>query len=266
MESSSTRWTSNGILESDSTLRIVTCCRIQTEPAIRMADVHPAISKYFRVLEQSSQELTTRCYVLDGPATPGLVAKYKDVPQAPFRILDNRYEETICCGSERTTREFRKWLLQARTRFATVPILVSENDLTLEWFFLRNKSTVDLLLAVKYHLKEQGSFFVLSRAAGRLQVQCLDQVTRELRGLAIPTTDLLQCCPHLHFADLPNPSQVTWKFLSDFGVLVSPTTAARLQELQALREVAVGNISPEDVHDIYRALDARSGLDKDEIL
>lgn len=208
----------------------------------------------------------SRMYIIDPTAKPGLVAKYRDTPGNPFPVLDDRYETVICRGEEKTTRVFHKWLVRsANSCFTAVPTLVRNAKLTVEWAFLCNTDVTDLLLVVKFHWENHPRPPKLLKAVPELKVRCLDGITRPLGLLAIPTKELLRECPHLDFADLPNPTWENWSFLSEFGVLTTGNTTARLRELQALSNLPLDEFDKEAVHRVYRALSSSSSLDREEI-
>jgi len=213
----------------------------------------------FFVVEKDGEFLRTksRMYIINPTVTPGVVAKYRHTPGNPFQVLDKRYEAIICKGKERTRRQFHKWLLGlGMSRFAEVPTLVHDAKFTPEWAFLRKENIADLLLVVKWHWKNNYRSPRLIKAVPELKVKCLDGITRPLGLSAIPTKELLRECPHINFADLPNPTSETWAFLSEFGILITANTTARLRELQALSNLPFDEFDKETVHKVYRALNS----------
>jgi hypothetical protein len=196
----------------------------------------------------------TDIYIVDPRASPCLVQKYRDTPGNPFPILDEWYEAAICRGDDRVTREFRNWLLRSANSFAAFPILVRNARLTTEWHFLRDRDVIDLLYAVKFYLWTVPLLPTLLDAVPKLRVRCRDGITRPLGGLALPSSELLQKCPHLDFAGLPNSTRSNWGFLSNFNVLTTCNTTARLRELRALSRLASTAFDVAVVHRIYRAL------------
>jgi hypothetical protein len=211
----------------------------------------------------------TPIYIVDPTITPCLLEKYREGAGNPFSVLDKRYETAICNNDARTLRAFRKWLLQSETScFASTPALVRSGKLTLEWKFLRDANVLDLLFAVKLHLKlnpNNGYHNVLSKAVPKLEMTCRDGVTRSLKGLALPSTTLVKHCPHLEFADFPDPTRKNWGFLSQFGVLTDYNMKAVLRELQALRQLPLQDVKGYAVHDIYRALSSTLIVEDREI-
>ncbi|RYP88497.1 hypothetical protein DL769_000264 [Monosporascus sp. CRB-8-3] len=206
-------------------------------------------------------------YLIDPTVKPGLIAKYRNTAGNPFFVLSDEYETAICEeGTEGTAKEFREWLLRSEiSGFATIPTLVDGTKLSPEWNFLRDQDVVDLLYVVKFYWERYNLPLKLLKAVPELEVRCLDGVTRALGLSAVPTADLKQHCPHLDFAELPQPTLENWGFLSDFGVIITCNTTARLRELQALSELPVDNVDKKAVHEIYRALSSSMTLDKEEI-
>lgn len=212
----------------------------------------------------------TGMYITDPRTVPCLVNKYRDTPGNPFPILDDRYQRAICGDDDRKIRSFHKWLLRSANSFTTVPRLIRKGKLTPEYKFLRDTNVTDLLYAVKFHLKtsrKSPMSQALSDAVPRLKVRCQDGITRRLRGLALPSRELLRECPHLDFADLPGPRRrKRWGFLSKFGVLTSRNTTAVLQELRALSRLALDQVDEVAVHNIYRALSSSRFRDDEDAI
>ncbi|KAK7428051.1 hypothetical protein QQZ08_005483 [Neonectria magnoliae] len=189
-------------------------------------------------------------YISPHLAKPALIDKYKDMPGSPFYVLDDLYETMICGGDRNIQTQLHKWLLRSGD-VSEVPILVRNFQLTPEWRFLRQVDVLDLLLVVEQVCGATPSDQLLE-AVPRLRVQGHDGIRRPLGEMAIPTRDLVQACPHLPFAALPNPERLT--FLSKFGILTSLNTTARLQELDALTNLPIGRVDKRAVHEIYRGL------------
>lgn len=192
----------------------------------------------------------------NGSAGSDIVAKHQEDDETPFSILDSRYEEMLTEADQSHT-EFYRWLLSSTSSaFRSHPALSRSNQLTAEWTFLRNKCVLDLLFAIKHFCSKTN--LPLSpefiQAVQQLEIPCLDGTIRQLGSLAIPTDKLLQECPHLPFADLPDPTWAKWGFLSNFGVIIQCGTTARLSELNALAALPIGNVGKDHVHSIYRAL------------
>ncbi|RYP37876.1 hypothetical protein DL767_002748 [Monosporascus sp. MG133] len=206
-------------------------------------------------------------YLIDPTVKPGVIAKYRNTAGNPFVVLFDGYETAICEeGAEGTAKEFREWLLRSKdSRFATIPTLLLGNKLSPEWDFLRDQDVVDLLYVVKFYWERYNLPLKLIKSVSELEVRCLDGVTRVLGLLAVPTANLKQHCPHLDFAELPKPTLENWSFLSEFGVITTCGTTARLRELEAVSELPVDNIDKKAVHEIYRALSSSMSLDKEEI-
>ncbi|RYP69608.1 hypothetical protein DL770_008214 [Monosporascus sp. CRB-9-2] len=222
------------------------------------------------LLRRLGRYYMNRTYLVDPTVKPGLIAKYRNTAGNPFIVLSDEYETAICEegkeATEATAKEFREWFSQLNgSRFATVPALCWLSCLTSEWIFLRRQDVVDLLYVVKFHWEKHNPNLRLLKAVRELQVRCLDGITRALGLLAVPTADLKQNCPHLDFAELPKPTLENWSFLSEFGVITTYGTTARLRELQAISELPVDDVDKEAVHEIYRALSSSMSLDKKEI-
>ncbi|KAK3385925.1 hypothetical protein B0H63DRAFT_560413 [Podospora didyma] len=201
---------------------------------------------------------STRIYLIDPKSKNGVIAKYKDTPGNPFAVLSSGYEAVFLKhGASRLLPDFREWLLRSSTTFATIVDLVCNSRLTPEWKFLRDRNVLDLLYVVRDQLSTTGfPAPKLVEAVPRLEVRCLDGKSRILGGLAVPTLDLKRHCPHLDFADLPEPTSQNWKFLSNFGVIVEPGTTAILRELQALRQSPVGDVDASAIRHLYEALNS----------
>ena len=205
-------------------------------------------------------------YLVDRTAEPALIDKYKDTPGSPFTILNPEYERVICGNKEEMVENFRNWLLNGRrSSFRTVPLLVSQGELTPEWKFLRKADKIDLLYAVRANQAHRASP-LLVKAVPELRIKCTDGVTRTLGLLAVPTEKLLRECPHLHFVELPNATREDWGFLSIFGVLTKCNTTARIRELKALSGLPAAQVNREAIHAIYDALSKANTLDKEEIM
>jgi len=217
-------------------------------------DIFFAVHKGGEIVPKRS----TRIYLVDPKSRHGVIAKYKDTPENPFAVLFNGYETALFeYGGRELRRDFRKWLLRSRMTFATTPDLVRNSALTPEWIFLRNQNVLDLLLVVRDQLST--TVFTppkLVESVPRLKVPSLDGKSRRLSGLAVPTLDLKRRCPHLHFADLPEPTPQNWEFLSQFGVIVELGATAILGELQALRQISVRDLDPSAIKTLYETLNS----------
>lgn len=204
-------------------------------------------------------------YIIDHTDASAVINKYQNYSKNPFKVLSNRYSDAIHKSKAGATVEmFQEWLLRSEiSQFTTVPTLVRDTSVTDEWNFLRDQDVVDLLEVVKYHWENNNRPLEFHTAVPELKIRCLDGVTRALGLLAVPTMDLKQECPYLWFARLPNPTLDRWGFLSNFGVVTTCSTTAKLRELEALSELPADDIDNEVVHTIYRALSHHS--DKERI-
>ncbi|KAI8712978.1 DUF3883 domain-containing protein [Fusarium sp. LHS14.1] len=215
----------------------------------------------------SNYEASTRrkhqLYIDDRAAKPRLVNKYRNTPRHPFYILDERYVSPICGENSAVKDEFKRWLLKSEN-ISSIPTLISNNYLSAEWVFLREKSVTDLLLVVEQLSKSNSIHTRLFPAVPELQVDCRDGTRRRLGELAIPTPDLLRACPHLSFAALPTPER--WTFLDQFGILTAPNTASRLKELQALASLPIESIDRNLVHETYHGLSLSLDEEAEDIL
>lgn len=225
--------------------------------------IHFAVHKDGEVFAKS----TPRIYIIDPKSKPSMIAKYKDTPGNPFAVLSNQYEATfVRNGTMRLLPDFWEWLLRSGT-FARIPDLVSNSRLTQEWKFLRDQNVLDLLYVVRDQLSTtMFSVAKLVEAVPRLEVRCLDGESRMLGSLAVPTLDLKCHCPHLDFADLPEPTSQDWKFLSQYGVITELDTTAILRELQALRWISVGDVDASAIRYLYEALNSDTRRSEDQIV
>jgi hypothetical protein len=209
-----------------------------------------------------------RIYLIDPKSEHSVIAKYKDTPGNPFAVLSDGYEASFLeNGAGRLLPDFRKWLLRSSTTFATIPDLVCDSKLTPEWTFLRDQNVLDLLYVVRDQLST--TMFPATKlfeAVPRLEVRCLDGESRTLGSLAVPTPDLKRHCPHLDFADLPEPTLQDWRFLSQFGVITEQGTTAILRELEALRQISVRDVDASAIRDLYEALNSDTHRSEDQIL
>lgn len=232
-------------------------------------DSHGCPSIFFAVNKngEDSRQRSRRIYVIDPNLKHSVIAKYKDTPGNPFAILSNAYDAAFLDkGMSKSLPEFRGWLLRSNTTFATIPDLVYNSELTPEWNFLRDQNVQDLLCVVRDQLST--TIFPapkLFEAVPRLEVRCLDGKSRTLGGLAVPTSDLKCHCPHLDFADLPEPTSQNWKFLSKFGVITEIDTTAILRELQALRQISIGDVDTSAIRGLYEVLNSHTGRSEDQI-
>lgn len=205
-------------------------------------------------------------YMIDPKSKNGVIAKYKDTPGNPFSVLFDGYETSFRDkGMSRSFSDFREWLLRSSATFATIPDLVRNSQLTPEWKFLRDQNVLDLLCVVR----DQLSTTLLPapkliEAVPRLEVRCLDGKSRPLGGLAVPTRDLKDNCPHLDFADLPTLQN--WRFLAKFGVITELDTTAILRELQALRQISIRDVDASAIRGLYEALNSDTHRSTDQIV
>ncbi|KAJ4288734.1 hypothetical protein N0V88_007268 [Collariella sp. IMI 366227] len=217
-------------------------------------------------------------YCDDSRVQPNLVNRYRSSSGNPFWILDDGYEAVICANEgdpiarAKRKNQFLDWLLLSDT-FWNIPILVRNGRLTQEWAFLRDANVIDLLQVLRQRFSHPDFYVlppVLVKAVPELQVPCRDGNLRRLGVLALPTEELIRECPHIEFVDLPGPHPIhsSWEFLSQFGVLCTCDTTARLRELQALRKrFRPDEVDKEAVHAIYRTLNlpVRLSTDHDKI-
>lgn len=212
--------------------------------------------------------LSGQVYLIDPAAKPSLIAKYKHTAGSPFAVLSDEYETEIGKhGLSGMADVFQHWLLSStRAVFSTIPTLLRDGKLTAEWSFLRKHNVVDLLQAIRLY-SERSSFLSpkILKAAAELQVPCQDGSFRSLGLLALPTQELKETCPHLDFARLPDPTLGNWKFLSEFGVITTCSTTARLRELQRLGQLEAEQVDRNAVYEIYQALNSSMSFDWREI-
>lgn len=230
-----------------------------------LPDMHFAVHKDGGLFAQR----TARIYMIDPKSKHDMIAKYKDTPGSPFAVLSHEYEATfVRNGKRRLFPDFQEWLVRCSTSiFATIPKLVFNSTLTPEWKFLRKQNVLDLLHVVRDHLSTtMFSDAKLLEAVPRLKVRCLDGESRTLGSLAIPTPELKCRCPHLDFADLPEPTSQDWKFLSEYGVITELDTTAILRELQALRRIPVGDVEASAIRYLYEALNSDTRGSEDQIV
>lgn len=226
-------------------------------------DIFFAVHKDGKLLAQR----LPRIYMVDPKSRHSVITKYKDTPGNPFAVLHNEYDNAFLeNGKSSLLQEFREWLLRFNTTFATIPDLVCNSRLTPEWNFLRDQNVMDLLYVVRDQLSTTiFSTAKLVEAVPRLQVRCLDGESRTLGSLAVPTLDLKCHCPHLDFADLPEPTAQDWKFLSLFGVITELDTTAILRELQALRQISVRDVDASAIRNLYESLNSDTRRSEDQI-
>ncbi|KAH7142143.1 hypothetical protein EDB81DRAFT_899719 [Dactylonectria macrodidyma] len=219
---------------------------------------------YFLVTNQGlCYRRKTQIYIVDHTAKPSLVDKYRNAPNSPFYVLDELYRSVVYGDDQIVPETFYRWLLKS-PNISTVPILVRDHYPTPEWAFLRDTEITDLLLVLEQLCKIGAPHARLLQAVPELRVRCRTGLHRPLAELAIPTDDLLRACPHLDFADLPNPER--WVFLAKFGIPTAPNTTARLRELDALASLPVELVDKDVVHACYRGLSLSPDVEKHEIL
>jgi len=217
---------------------------------------------YFLVVKdgETIQTRGEQLYLVDPTVEPPLVSKYRNTRGNPFTVLSDKYELAIDKElGPRHTRDFRQWLLRSSAlEVASKPVLLRHSRLTAEWSFLAEQNVVDLLSVVKsvYSANPSVAPTILRQALEVVEMPCLDGVTRPLPQLAVPTPELVQKCPHIHFADFPSQNLEGWGFLSEFGVITVCDTRARLQELRALCKLPLENtsINKTSIKEIYEAL------------
>lgn len=198
-------------------------------------------------------------YLIDPAVKPGLIEQYKHTAGSPFTVLPDEYEIQVCKhGSPGVADRFHEWLSGSTdVIFSTVPTLLRDYELSAEWFFLRRHNVIDLLQAIRLYREKTGPLHPrIVKAAAALPVPCLDGNLKPLGLLAVPTTELKATCPHLDFARLPDPTPENWRFLSEFGVVTTCNTTARLRELQKLGQLQADEVDRDTVHGIYQALNS----------
>ncbi|KAJ3531643.1 hypothetical protein NM208_g6992 [Fusarium decemcellulare] len=201
----------------------------------------------------------TQVYLIDHNAAPSLIDKYRDTPKNPFYILDDLYERMMSDDNKVNKKAFFQWLLKS-PNISTVPILIRDHYPTPEWTFLRDTNVTDLLLVLEELCKDNDPSPRLLQAVPELLVNCQDGTRRPLAELAVPTRDLVRTCPHLDFADLPQPER--WGFLSIFGILTCPNTSAILRELDALLDLPIELVDKDVVYECYRGLSRSPDQDR----
>lgn len=218
------------------------------------SSVLPDIRFAVRLNRKIIGKRSPRIYILDPKSEDSIIAKYTEIPGNPFAVLIKDYDDAL---DENDATAFREWLLRSNATFSTIPNLVRKSKLTSEWEFLREQNVLDLLYTVRTHCSATTlPPAKLVEAVPELEVRCLDGEHRALGGLAVPTLDLMRHCPHLDFADLPNPTLQEWKFLERFRVITERSTTAVLKELQALKRISVQDINATFIRDLYEALNS----------
>ncbi|GJC82810.1 hypothetical protein ColLi_05648 [Colletotrichum liriopes] len=101
--------------------------------------------------------------------------------------------------------------------------------------------------------------WILSKEMKAGMVKCRDGAMRSLDQIAIPTPKLLEACPHLSFADLPDPGNMKWQYLSQFKVVTEADDAAYLQELEVLCQLPITSGTLEDARRVYQYLGQNGG-------
>ncbi|KAH7302958.1 hypothetical protein B0I35DRAFT_500441 [Stachybotrys elegans] len=197
----------------------------------------------------------SRVYIITDSTGGRVMSKYKDEPGSPFPMLDERYVETICGTDEENTHSFLQWLV-AEQSVETTPALVCERNLTPEWLFLRNRDARDILMIIRDLDAKRKLSSQLAAEIPRLKVPCRNGFDRALADVAIPTHKLVQTCPHIVFADLPDPE--SWGFLAKFKITTRPTTETILEELAALSSMA--SVDANIVKECYRWLSSNISM------
>ncbi len=129
-------------------------------------------------------------YLIDPTLNPSLILKYRNVTENPFAILHDGYETSISRseGIERR-KNFASGFCSPGTRASPLfQFLLMASNLAEEWTFLHDRDVVDLLYAVRFHVRNsnQPPKPKLIKAVGELEVTCLDGRKRLLGGLALP--------------------------------------------------------------------------------
>ncbi|KAF5513004.1 hypothetical protein CGCA056_v012212 [Colletotrichum aenigma] len=232
--------------------------------------------------------LITRTMVNDMPneekrAVVQIIEKYQHIPDAGIKVIHHDYFERLKqtqqnsgakvaaiatepeSGETETsakTDPFHQWLTgQDLCQLATKPRLTfyhrdsNEDRLTREWKWLSKHAVMDLVLL----MRDDWAHYAANRrtlitAAKKLLVPCRGGKVRELQETPIPSSSLLEACPHINFADIPEPNDEKWRFLSNFSVIVEAKDEARIRELEVLRRVTTHENTLETVHPIYEYL------------
>ncbi|KAJ0377663.1 hypothetical protein COL26b_004134 [Colletotrichum chrysophilum] len=160
------------------------------------------------------------------------------------------------------TDPFHQWLTgKDLCQLATRPRLTfyhrdsNEDRLTRERKWLIKHAVMDLVLLMRddwaHYAANQRT---LIPAAKKLLVPCRDGKVRELQETAIPSSSLLEACPHINFADISEPNNDKWCFLSNFSVIVEAKDQARIRELEVLRRITSLENALEKIQPIYEYL------------
>ncbi|KAH0427347.1 heterokaryon incompatibility [Colletotrichum camelliae] len=222
-------------------------------------------------------------YLIGPDKSSQIIEQYQHIPEAGMKVIDpdyfDRFEqiqqnsgvkvaanatdpENGETKSSAETDPFHQWLTGKEfCQLATRPRLTfyhrdsNEDRLTREWKWLSTHAVMDLLLLMRDNwLHYDANRRTLIPAAKKLIVPCRDGKARELQESAIPSSSLLEACPHINFADIPEPKNEKWRFLSNFSVIVEAKDEARIRELEVLRRITAPKNTLEKVHPIYEYL------------
>ncbi|GKT96161.1 heterokaryon incompatibility protein [Colletotrichum tofieldiae] len=161
---------------------------------------------------------------------------------------------------KRKANPFAKWLKDS-CKIATLPRLTHDSEPTQEALWLIDNAFLDLLLLLRDNTLQYPSntMWILSKGMKAGMVKCCDGVMRSLDQIAIPTPKLLEACPHLSFADLPDPGNMKWQYLSQFKVVTEANDAAYLQELEVLCQLPITSGTLENARRVYQYLGQNGG-------
>lgn len=135
--------------------------------------------------------------------------------------------------------EFLDWIC-SRLRVYTHPQLTNLGGLlTLEFHYLKANAVDDLLLLLRdfwdlYHYELEGHGTYLLDAIGKMNVTCLDGLTRSLDETILPLEKLKPRGPDLPYLAIPEPEDHRWLKFSHFGVLIDISAVFCLRQLKAM--------------------------------
>ena len=124
-----------------------------------------------------------------------------------FRSITDIAQFTDNGLSEDLVPDFLHWLIDD-LGVATKPRLIQNGAVTGDWVYLATHFTVDLLVYLRDNEIPPDQLTVIRQTLSTLQVQVKGSVagaTARLRDCCLPTAEVLNACPDLNFADLPDP-------------------------------------------------------------
>ncbi|KAK0382401.1 hypothetical protein CLIM01_00214 [Colletotrichum limetticola] len=193
-------------------------------------------------------------YLIDPKIQHNLISKHSSEPKACMNVLHPDYfSRGEIAGEERAAQKgaFIEWLKNKHGVATSFKLLVrdqssSEVVLSRESRWLLKNDSMGFIQLLRDEWLRNGLFFeyrdclsILHPHVQAMTVPCRDGVQRKLQDTAVPTKALLLHCPHLAFADFPDPEDLIWQKFGAFSVTTKPSVEAYVMELEMMKGLAI---------------------------